>query len=1184
MIHSQQTGLPVTALKPVEIGSEFLLVAGSGPWLHVYDQNSRQVLRQQIFPCQPIHGIDAIEVTPLAGDPKHISILIWGGRWLRYGELSLFPERQRLPNHVILELSDLFDAKDWILKAVSVTTTSLHTAPNTSSTFFLLTAHNALLRLKINSHSSRQATQIELLDTVSGPATFLYSGDIKATHSGGIIVASGTVFGEIFVWTCYNSNDESGWVTALRHTFTGHEGSIFGVAISQDLHINGVKVRLLASCSDDRTIQIWNISDSNVQAINSTPNLGPRETGFGVTRHSEISQLTKTWAHSSRIWNVEFAVRKVGAGDHRILLLSEGEDATCQLWELASGTGQESITQQQWTISQRARDHHHLGKNAWSMSHLLTYPSLVLYSGGADNQVVQRRFDIDQGLTKSSTISHPFQGFSHNGKVLRRYTMIDHDICLANTDDGDLYQLSPNGDTLVCTKMLSNPLKGSVVICYVSSHGMLLMAPQPGGLSALIPSTGEVISLLSPHEASITWMSVALTPAPAPTPGMPCIVARLSDSRVVALWVSGQGPAVQVTMSNLCLPDTFILTASCYDPYSRCLVVGSRAGALAFYADVDAETVEAQNPFVIRHVHGTDSVTSLRILDPSPHPGPDGSDVIHILSTGKDGTFGVHRVVKGQQRFPLISTIHRSSPPFGPNIEGSYLVPRTIAPGNQVIDLVLCGFKSTSFVVWNETRRTTLLDIQCGGSHRTWSYKPLIELAANKISPSPPVQVERQNFQSFVWTKAGKINWHIDKSPPSVAIGHGSHGREIKAMAKSPRPYTDKPRGLENCALLATGAEDTDIQLFAIEPTVVPDSHKSGSHNLVVLKGHTTGLQHLQFSPSSRFLFSSAGFEEFFVWKLTYNVPCVGVGVVLQDQMPKITEDSDARIMGFDLQEKGQNRGELGEDESSYVLAMAYSNGKVKVINYQPTENHGTGAFEVIQIINLGSFCLLQASILPNQGLKGPTNSAMQIISAGTNGALNLTRLASKHKEDGAAPNGMELKGIHQSSILAIDVIMLWPQMYLAATGGDDNAFGLTFLNVDAEELSTSPDPPRTIIIPKAHAAAITALKVVECVTRGSTMSVTIVTVGNDQRVRAWRVEIPVNSAAQDQTILLQDVRVRKLASAWTAVADVSSLELVSMAERRKIGEESEGGLPDDRDFQMMIAGVGTELIKIQLP
>ncbi|KIV94460.1 hypothetical protein PV10_02226 [Exophiala mesophila] len=1179
MIHSQQTGLPVTALKPVEIGSEFLLVAGSGPWLHVYDQNSGQVLRQQVFPCQPIHGIDAIEVTTPAGDSKHISILIWGGRWLRYGELSVLPEHQSLPNHVILELSDLFDAKDWVLKAVSVTTTSLHTAPHNSSTFFLLTAHNALLRLKINSHSGRQATQFELLDTVPGPATFLYSGDIKATHSGGIIVASGTVFGEIFVWTCHNSNDESGWVTTLRHTFTGHEGSIFGVTISQEIHINGVKVRLLASCSDDRTIQIWNISDSNVPAINSIPSLGPRETGFGVTRDSEISQLTKTWAHSSRIWNVEFAVRQVGAGDHRILVLSEGEDATCQLWELVSGTGQESIMQQQWTISPHARDHHHLGKNAWSMSHLLIYPSLVVYSGGADNQVVQRRFDVDQGLTKSSTISHPFRGLSHNGKVLKQYTMIDHDICLANTDDGDLYQLSPNGDTLVCTKTLSNPLKGSVVICYVSSHGMLLMAPQAGGLSALVQSTGEVISLLSPLEASITWMSVALTPAP----GMPCIVARLSDSRVVALWVSDRGPAVQVTMTNLGSPDTFNVTASCYDPCSRCLVLGSRAGALAFYADVDAETAEAQNPFVVRHVHGTDSVTSLRLLDPSPHLGPEESDVIHILSTGKDGTFSVHRVVKQKQTFPPISTIHRSSPPFGPNIEGSYLVPRTIAPGNQVVDLVLCGFKSTSFIVWNETQRTTLLDIECGGSHRTWSYKPLIELAANKISPSPPVQVERQNFQSFVWTKAGKINWHIDKSPPSVAIGHSSHGREIKAMAKSSRPYTDKPRGLENCALLATGAEDTDIQLFAIEPTVIPDSHKSGWHNLVVLKGHTTGLQHLQFSPASRFLFSSAGFEEFFVWKLTYNVPCVGVGVVLQDRMPKVTEDSDARIMGFDLQEKGQNRGVLGEEESSFVLAMAYSNGKVKVINYQPTANHGTGAFEVIHIINFGSFCLLQTSILPNQGLSDHTSSVMQILSAGTNGALNLTRLASKDKADDAAPDGMELKGIHQSSILAMDVIMLWPRMYLTTTGGDDNALGLTFLNVDTEKEFTSPDHPRTIIIPKAHAAAITALKVVECITRGSTMSVTIATVGNDQRAKAWRVEIPVNSAAQDQTILLQDVRVRKLASAWTAVADVSSLELVSMVELRKIGEESEGGLPE-RDFQLMIAGVGTELIKIQLP
>lgn len=1183
MIHSQQTGLPVTALKPIEIGSEFLLVAGSGPWLHVYDQNSRQVIRQQVFPCQPIHGIDVVEVTSPTGDSKHIGLLVWGGRWLCHGNLSFLPSHPSRPERFSLELSDSFDAKDWILKAVSVTRTSSGTVPHTS-TIFLLTAHNALLRLKVDSHNSRAAAHCELLDTIPGPATFLYAGDIKAMHDGDIMVASGTVFGEIFVWTCHKSENDSQWTTTLRHTFTGHDGSIFGVAISQDFLIDGINVRLLASCSDDRTIQIWNISDSNVPAINHISTLGPRETGFGVARHSEMSQLTKTWAHSSRIWNVEFAAGNVGAEDHRILLLSEGEDATCQLWALTSGIGQGSVMQQQWTIRQCARDHHHLGKNAWSMSHLVTDSSLTVYSGGADNQVVQRQFDIDQGLTKAPTISCPFQKLSQNGKVLKQYTLIAHDLCLATTDEGDLYQLSPNDDTLACTKALPNTVKGSVVICYVPSQGLVLMAPQAGGLSALVQSTRETFPLLSPLEASITWMSLASIAAPKPAPGVSCVVARLGDSRIMALWVSDRGPAIGITMTNVCLPDTFNTTASCYDPHSRFLILGSRAGALAFYADVDAEAVEARDPICIRHVHGTDSVTSLRILDPSPHHSldgsvNDGSGVIHVLTTGKDGTFSVHRVVKRQKACPLISTIHRSSPPVGPNIEGSYLVPRTVAPGIKAVDLVLYGFRSTSFIVWNETRRTTLLDIECGGSHRTWSYKPLSGLTPNKNSPSPSVHGERQNFQSFVWTKAGKINWHIDKGPASVAIGHGSHGREIKAMAKSAHPYTDRSRGLENCALLATGAEDTDIQLFAIEPTVGPDSHDAGWHNLVVLKGHTTGLQHLQFSPSGRFLFSSAGFEEFLVWQLTFDVPCVGVGVVLQDQMPKVTEDADARIMGFDLQERFRARGGLEEEQSSYVLAMAYSNGKVKVINYQPSGNRGPGTFEVTQAINFGSFCLLQALILPNHFSNDPTSSLMQIISAGTNGKLNLTRLASKDRERDAAPDGMELKGIHQSSILAMDVAMLWPRMYLAATGGDDNSLGLTLLQFNAEGLSSSTDQPRTIVIPKAHAAAITALKIVEGVTLDSLMSVTIVTVGNDQRAKAWRVDVPVNPTAQEHTILLQQVSVRKVASAWTAVADVSSLELVSKGERRRKGEESEGV-----SLEMMIAGVGTELITMRLP
>lgn len=59
------------------------------------------------------------------------------------------------------------------------------------------------------------------------------------------------------------------------HNLLGHEGSIFYVNLSN----NG---RYVASCSDDRSIRLWDL-----------------ETG---------KQLSVGWSHTARIWNLMFLI------------------------------------------------------------------------------------------------------------------------------------------------------------------------------------------------------------------------------------------------------------------------------------------------------------------------------------------------------------------------------------------------------------------------------------------------------------------------------------------------------------------------------------------------------------------------------------------------------------------------------------------------------------------------------------------------------------------------------------------------------------------------------------------------------------------------------------------------------------------------------------------------------------
>ena len=57
-------------------------------------------------------------------------------------------------------------------------------------------------------------------------------------------------------------------ISRIHQVFLGHEGSIFDVRISKELQRGccGNLKRVIASCSDDRTIRLWDVSNVYVNA------------------------------------------------------------------------------------------------------------------------------------------------------------------------------------------------------------------------------------------------------------------------------------------------------------------------------------------------------------------------------------------------------------------------------------------------------------------------------------------------------------------------------------------------------------------------------------------------------------------------------------------------------------------------------------------------------------------------------------------------------------------------------------------------------------------------------------------------------------------------------------------------------------------------------------------------------
>jgi hypothetical protein len=131
---------------------------------------------------------------------------------------------------------------------------------------------------------------------------------------------------------------------------------------------------------------------------------------------------------------------------------------------------------------------------------------------------------------------------------------------------------------------------------------------------------------------------------------------------------------------------------------------------------------------------------------------------------------------------------------------------------------------------------------------------------------------------------------------------------------------------------------------------------------------------------------------------------------------------------------------------------------------------------------------------------------------------------------------------------------------WLIISGGDDNAIGCTMLVFDDE---TAKYTSSSLIIPNAHAAAITAISVFRRDLRtleGRIVSLHAVTAGNDQMVKLWNLKIDVRRPG------IKGVTIRKQGKYVSAVADISSLAIFS-----KVSEE-------EQMSKVLICGVGTEI------
>lgn len=1056
--------------------------------------------------------------------------MVWGGSYLvtiRNSELEKI-----LEGSIDTIANAAIPGPDWIMDVALF--------PENPDKFALITAHNTVFQARLDNSSNTL-----VIDTPSSPArSILYSAHILWESSSSLLVAAGTVFGEIITWKC----DITG-VSEVLYTFTGHEGSIFGVNISQPITFPDKTVgRLLASCSDDRTIRVWKFVSDLVkkshgeESVLSEGGSGDRQAVDEVSKSGLIATIM---GHASRIWGVKFVVRKSDedAFDN-VSILSFGEDSTTQHWTLDFGSyypetsfpqsQSEPVAVPDGKLYHQNTFGFHGGKHIFSSALLSTSEQdFKVVTGGADGKIIM--YDIEHKSTKDvsrkTQIDRPaswdlqeiIQSCSPDSKTagslvpamvlpvvqipvidpksgklakipkvkkipidaLNCYGFIAENQFVMTTTFGRVF--SGKIDSYLGWQELFFPvdsphdLKSYSIIAGYPELGLAFLAAADGRV--YIYRNGDQLREVANLGRKIADMFKIHDHI---SNGFQLLVTTVGG-QVATLFVvedSSLGHSTLQKISEYKLPEKFVVTSA--GRIKDMLLLGSRVGSLALYSEPNTPLCIWTRPTG----SAPESITSI-----IPVLSQQGSS--HVLTTDRDGKFSVFScsTTLSDDNQTIISAsltpVHHGHPSFGPMIENAWF-------SNN--ELILYGFRSKSFVVWNHTRQIEISNIDCGGAHRSYAYSPLSASGGGH----------------FIYTKGSKLYIHTQNSLSHEIVKKGGHGREIKASAVSP-----------NQRCIATGAEDTEIRLWNYDPSSKIAERLSCQ---AIVQKHTAGIQHLKFHGD--YLFSSGGYEELFIFSIS-QIPNFGVGIVCEASNPDHTPDRDLRIMNFDVSDYPDADGML-------LISLAFSDSTFKSYAYLRA-----AGFTLVAKGRYTSSCLMQIKHLRIG------NGEVNFLTAATDGRLVVWKHAlpspsSISTSEPVSVSQISSLKIHQSSVKALDLIGSRDEKRtVIITGGDDNAIAVTVYC--KKDLTI---PPKSFILRSAHAAAVTGISFIPS---SSTIAspegkekFVFATSSNDQRVKQWAVILTSTSMSTSGTGLGEEfgrsLEIKQLDDAFTAVADVGDV------------------------------------------
>jgi WD40 repeat protein len=315
------------------------------------------------------------------------------------------------------------------------------------------------------------------------------------------------------------------------------------------------------------------------------------------------------------------------------------------------------------------------------------------------------------------------------------------------------------------------------------------------------------------------------------------------------------------------------------------------------------------------------------------------------------------------------------------------------------------------------------------------------------------------------------------------------------------------------------------------------------------IRKHDTGIQSLKWSTSGRYLFSSGGCEEFYVWQVS-AAPILGVGVSCESSLPVQGKRSEQRISDFAVLVETET-----ESEVQFQLTLVYSNSFIKTYRYKRDDvgehwalicqtQYTTACLTAVDAIRIDTAALL---------LIGATDGHVSIWAERAAGGSSCQL---------SSPRCINL---HQNSVKTMSIAQLSPTTALVLAGGDDNAISFILIRGTRghSEMSTT-----SVVMPRAHAASVTASALFIQIPPSNgenKFRLRAMTSWNDQRIKIWDIDINLGLPDADA------ISVKRTANQASAVADISAIAVFPGVDGGK-----EGCVQNAK--KLLVCGVGFEV------